>query len=228
MINNQQGLILISFIFLLPLMLLILFSAISISADMSTKLRLSYACYTNSLKAQKIISTEIKKLTDLNPKARALRLKRKITQAKLAASIAAQAYGLTATLKAELKSITLQQLALSAVQQSIITSARIKSKSQFIKAVLTLKKEAFILKNKSPGFSLKVKHAHTKSPEYFPSQNFSRVSTSHIYAKLKKQNKAILFANKISGVRSKSLTISCSARNIKKEKHWIYHLKKAS
>lgn len=227
MINNQNGLLVISFAIVLPLFFSILFAFISIGTTISSHLRISYACYTHSLKTQSVISKNIKKLTDLNSIAKQFRTKRLILKAKLAASTAAQTYSLTIALQKELYALQLKQMTLQLKQKKIITQTYFSIKSQFSRGISEVKTHSTIIRAKSPQFSIIKKHGYSLSPEYYPSLNFSEKSISLIRAQVTRKSIALKVFESLSNSKNKRLIVSCSAKNYKREGQWLFRLSEA-
>lgn len=127
---NQKGYVTTALLILMPLLLAILAVAAASYLIFKDDGKSRHLCRLELLRAQAEVATDLKTLLALNPNAKVLRLRRKIAEAKVAATVGSPA---NAAALAELRLVISAQSALAAKQRALIAHAKIVSRSSPLK-----------------------------------------------------------------------------------------------
>ena len=174
--KNSKGFVLIFLMLILPLFVSLLFFLYSFFQSLKVYNRSLTACYLTSMIAQKQMSSPIKAILKLNPKAKRLREKLKKAQKKLSLALLSGKSVLIQKAKLKLLEIKRQQFLLMKEQKFYLLSLSKISKKSLEDLKRTLKKMAKkdmrnlrVFKNKD---MLKKTPKNSLTPDYLPVYNF--------------------------------------------------------
>lgn len=221
--KGQEGFSLVVIITLTPLFITALAVLSALSLSISQYHRGHKICRQQLLETQNQFILIIKKLTRLNPRAQALRRKRKQAKRKLKWAQRTANPKMIVAAKAYLAAVILKQMQHRAKQQnwmSLAQKIQIMARKEFSNIVrMNFKNSIVTLEPPKYKFAIVSKPSRSLTPDYLPQHNFE--DKQRVFAKWNLYFKSILppwISTLVS--TDKTLTFQCSATIFRKENQW--------
>lgn len=151
--TSNQGQALVTWILMLFLILMITVSTGSAFSLIQDRMRVVNLCRIESLKIQAEAAELLKKLFELNPRARLLRYMMTAARLRLAAALAHYNVPMAARARYDISQIRQQQQALDQVQKMLISKANVKLHTGTLSTYVKLKEAFQVIKQRSSNFA---------------------------------------------------------------------------
>ena len=215
--HDNSGQALVQLVIILPPIFLFWLLSLNVFKFLSFKEESVHICRQELIKYQEIHLNGIQKLYALNPKAKALRAKRKVAEAAYKFAKKTRNPKMIATTWAYLKKIKLEQKAFNGLQRSIKTSSEAAAQLQLRKAQAKIKRLHYIkqlpLTKGSYISALKKSPRASLSPDYIKRSRFEKKQNMEMHWK-------VTFLEKLKNKKFAAINLNCSATIKTQEDAW--------